>query len=152
MTVNLKSFCCTSRSPAGCHRKNLFHLQCFFSDTQVPRNTFWAMQKAAWCKKYYEHVRELFIPLLRTVLHSYIGHPKNTRNLTSCEVILWVLSSCFNLVLPKFSVEISGPKYVLPNVKVVGVSIRAKYVIQFFSLCLKSLHSGLILIIDSIGE
>lgn len=30
-------------------------------------------------------------------------------------------------VLPKFSVEISGPKYVLPNVKVIGVSIRAKY-------------------------
>ncbi|RMX57629.1 hypothetical protein pdam_00015728 [Pocillopora damicornis] len=33
-------------------------------------------------------------------------------------------------VLPKFSVEISGPKYVLPNVKVIGVSIRANLCTQ----------------------
>ncbi|XP_078346612.1 venom factor-like [Oculina patagonica] len=30
-------------------------------------------------------------------------------------------------VLPKFSVSISGPKYILPNVKDIGFSIRARY-------------------------
>ena len=33
----------------------------------------------------------------------------------------------FISVLPKFSVSISGPKFILPNIKAIGVSIRARY-------------------------
>ncbi|KAJ7360397.1 hypothetical protein OS493_017030 [Desmophyllum pertusum] len=47
------------------------------------------------------------------------GH-KNTQNVS-------VKFEVKEYVLPKFSVSISGPKYVLPNVKVIGFSIRARY-------------------------
>lgn len=40
----------------------------------------------------------------------------------------------FILVLPKFSVSISGPKYILPNVKAISFSIQARYVVNFFTL------------------
>ena len=41
-------------------------------------------------------------------------------------IYLFTYSFIFS-VLPKFSVSISGPKYVLPNTKVIGFSIEAKY-------------------------
>ena len=40
------------------------------------------------------------------------------------------------IVLPKFSVSITGPKYILPNAKVIGFSVQARYVgILCFIFC-----------------
>lgn len=52
-------------------------------------------------------------------------------------IYLFTYSFIFS-VLPKFSVSISGPKYVLPNMKVIGFSIEAKYAC-FFCLNLTEL-------------
>lgn len=48
----------------------------------------------------------------------------------------------FILVLPKFSVSISGPKYILPNVKAISFSIQARYVVDFFYLICISQKQG----------